>query len=164
MSRFSHSKPSSTSSQVALSSTSGSVCTSVKSALLWLQRLAEACGVGDGVAEIQVRVLLIAVDTDREHEQVGRRPVDDAGACRRRSRPRRTVTGSLQACAFFAIRACYGLTGQSSQVSGMMTARKPYPSDVSDEEWALAVPYLTLLPETAVQRLHLLREAFNGLR
>ena len=37
------------------------------------------------------------------------------------------------------------------QVSGMMTARKPYPSDVSDEEWALAVPYLTLLPETAGQ-------------
>ena len=46
----------------------------------------------------------------------------------------------------------------------MMTARKPYPSDVSDEEWALAVPYLTLLPETAGQRTHLLREAFNGLR
>src|SRR5690242_21418676 len=40
------------------------------------------------------------------------------------------------------------------QVSGMMTARKPYPSDVSDEEWALAVPYLTLLPETAGQRTH----------
>jgi len=50
------------------------------------------------------------------------------------------------------------------QVSGMMTARKPYPSDVYDEEWALAVPYLTLLPETAGQRTHLLREAFNGLR
>src|SRR4051794_5242404 len=50
------------------------------------------------------------------------------------------------------------------QVSGMMTARKPYPSDVSDEEWALAVPYLTLLPETAGQRTHLLREAFDGLR
>src|SRR5881628_1002326 len=44
------------------------------------------------------------------------------------------------------------------QVSGMMTARKPYPSDASDEEWALAVPYLTLLPETAGQRTHLLRE------
>src|SRR5947208_3993646 len=50
------------------------------------------------------------------------------------------------------------------QVSGMMTARKPYPSDVSDEEWALAVPYLTLLPETAGQRTHLLREALDGLR
>jgi hypothetical protein len=30
------------------------------------------------------------------------------------------------------------------QVLGMMIARKPYPSDVSDEEWALAAPYLTL--------------------
>jgi transposase len=46
----------------------------------------------------------------------------------------------------------------------MMTARKPYPSDVSDEEWALAVPDLTLLPETAGQRTRLLREAFDGLR
>ena len=50
------------------------------------------------------------------------------------------------------------------QVLGMVIARKPYPSDVSDEEWALAAPYLTLLPETAGRRTHLLREAFNGLR
>jgi transposase len=42
--------------------------------------------------------------------------------------------------------------------------RKPYPSDVSDEEWALVVPYLTLLPEDAGQRTHSLREVFNGLR
>jgi transposase len=28
-----------------------------------------------------------------------------------------------------------------------MTAGKPYPSDVSDEEWLLITPYLTLLPE-----------------
>jgi hypothetical protein len=45
-----------------------------------------------------------------------------------------------------------------------MTTRKPYPSDVSDEEWALVVPYLTLLREDAGQREHPLREAFNGLR
>ena len=45
-----------------------------------------------------------------------------------------------------------------------MPARKPYPSDVSDEEWALVAPYLTLLPENAGQRDHPLREAFNGLR
>ena len=32
---------------------------------------------------------------------------------------------------------------------GMSIARKPYPSDVSDEEWALVAPYLTLLPEAA---------------
>src|ERR687893_659604 len=42
--------------------------------------------------------------------------------------------------------------------------RKPYPSDVSDEEWALVAPYLTLLPEEAGQRHHALREVFNGLR
>jgi transposase len=45
-----------------------------------------------------------------------------------------------------------------------MTARKPYPSDVSDEEWALVAPYLMLLPEQAGQREHSLREVFNGLR
>jgi transposase len=45
-----------------------------------------------------------------------------------------------------------------------MSARKPYPSDVSDDEWALVAPYLTLLPENAGQREHTLREVFNGLR
>jgi transposase len=45
-----------------------------------------------------------------------------------------------------------------------MSARKPYPSDVSDDEWALVAPYLTLLTEAAGQREHSLREAFNGLR
>jgi len=42
--------------------------------------------------------------------------------------------------------------------------RKSYPSDVSDEEWALVAPYLTLLTEDAPQREHSLREVFNGLR
>ncbi len=46
----------------------------------------------------------------------------------------------------------------------MTISRKPYPSDVSDEEWALVAPYLALLPEDAGQRDHSLREAFNGLR
>ena len=46
----------------------------------------------------------------------------------------------------------------------MIDSRKPYPSDVSDEEWALVVPYLTLLPEESGQRTHSLREVFNGLR
>ena len=50
------------------------------------------------------------------------------------------------------------------QVCGMTISRKPYPSDVSDEEWALVAPYLALLPEDAGQRDHSLREAFNGLR
>lgn len=48
--------------------------------------------------------------------------------------------------------------------AGMSPARKPYPSDVSDEEWALVAPYLTLLREDAGQREHALREVFNGLR
>src|SRR6266508_3615653 len=39
-----------------------------------------------------------------------------------------------------------------------------YPSDVSDEEWAFCVPYLTLMNEQAPQRKHALREIFNALR
>lgn len=42
--------------------------------------------------------------------------------------------------------------------------RKAYPSDVSDEEWALVTPYLTLMTEDAPQREYPLREVFNGLR
>jgi len=43
-------------------------------------------------------------------------------------------------------------------------ARKSYPTDVSDEEWAFVAPYLTLMREDAPQREHDLREVFNGLR
>ena len=43
-------------------------------------------------------------------------------------------------------------------------SRKPYPSDVSDEEWAFVAPYLTLLPLDAGPRQHDLREVFNTLR
>jgi transposase len=42
--------------------------------------------------------------------------------------------------------------------------RPPYPTDVSDEEWAFVAPYLTLMDEGAPQRRHDLREVFNGLR
>ena len=42
--------------------------------------------------------------------------------------------------------------------------RNPYPSDVSDDEWAFVAPYLTLMTEDAPQRDHSLREVFNGLR
>jgi transposase len=42
--------------------------------------------------------------------------------------------------------------------------RKPYPSDVSDDEWAFVAPYLTLMTLDAPQRVHELREIFNGLR
>ena len=45
-----------------------------------------------------------------------------------------------------------------------MAVRKPYPSDISDDEWAFVAPYLKLLPEEASQRRHDLREVFNGLR
>ncbi len=42
--------------------------------------------------------------------------------------------------------------------------RKPYPSDVSDDEWAFIAPYLTLMRDDAPQRHHDLREIFNALR
>ena len=45
-----------------------------------------------------------------------------------------------------------------------MDTRKPYPTDVSDEEWAFVAPYLILLPLDAEQRRHDLREVFNALR
>ena len=41
---------------------------------------------------------------------------------------------------------------------------KPYPTDVSDEEWSFAAPYLTLMEQHAHQREHDLREVFNALR
>ena len=46
----------------------------------------------------------------------------------------------------------------------MSDSRKPYPSDVSDDEWTLVAPYLTLMEECAPQRQYPLRELFNGLR
>ena len=42
--------------------------------------------------------------------------------------------------------------------------RKPYPSDVTDEEWAFVAPSLTLMAAAAPQRRRDLREVFNGLR
>ncbi len=42
--------------------------------------------------------------------------------------------------------------------------RKPYPTDVSDEEWSFAAPYLSLMDQRAPQREHDLREVFNALR
>ena len=41
--------------------------------------------------------------------------------------------------------------------------RKPYPSDVKDEEWAFILPYLLLMKEDAPQRDYPLREVFNAL-
>jgi transposase len=41
---------------------------------------------------------------------------------------------------------------------------KPYPSDVSDEEWSFVAPYLTLCRLDAEQRDYDLRAVFNALR
>ncbi len=41
---------------------------------------------------------------------------------------------------------------------------KPYQSDSSNEEWAFVAPYLSLLPEEAVQRRHDLRRVFGALK
>ena len=45
-----------------------------------------------------------------------------------------------------------------------MARRKQYPTDVTDEEWSFAAPYLALINEKAAQRQHDLREVFNALR
>ena len=45
-----------------------------------------------------------------------------------------------------------------------METRKPYPTDVSDEEWHFAAPYLALVRADSPQRRHDLREVFNALR
>jgi transposase len=53
-------------------------------------------------------------------------------------------------------------------LSGMETtstpARRPYPSDGTDAEWAFVAPYLTLMTPEAPQRTHDLREVCNALR
>jgi transposase len=45
-----------------------------------------------------------------------------------------------------------------------VATRKPYPGDVSDEEWHFVLPYLTLMREDAPPRRHDLREVFSALR
>lgn len=45
-----------------------------------------------------------------------------------------------------------------------MKKHRPYPTDVSDEEWYFAAPYLTLMSKAAPQRRYELRELFNALR
>ncbi|MHA6834247.1 transposase, partial [Ralstonia pseudosolanacearum] len=44
-----------------------------------------------------------------------------------------------------------------------MPSRRPYPTDVSDEEWSFVAPYLTLMDEQAPQRKYDLRRMFNAL-
>jgi len=43
-------------------------------------------------------------------------------------------------------------------------ARKPYPSDVTDEEWDFVAPYLTLMNAEAPQRKYDPRDVFNAMR
>ncbi|MGH2618349.1 MAG: transposase, partial [Thermomicrobiales bacterium] len=43
-------------------------------------------------------------------------------------------------------------------------SRKPYPTDVSDEEWAFVAPDLSLMTPDAPRRRHDRREVFNALR
>src|SRR5690606_24482590 len=59
-------------------------------------------------------------------------------------------------------RACYAFCADFADRGCM--ARKPYPSDVTDAEWAFIAPYLTLMREDAPQREHPLRELLNGVR
>ena len=42
--------------------------------------------------------------------------------------------------------------------------RSAYPSDVSDEDWVILAPYLTLMRDEAAQRCHPLRDLIQGLR
>jgi transposase len=46
----------------------------------------------------------------------------------------------------------------------MDTRRTPYPTDVTDAEWAFVAPYLTLMDPDAPQRRYDLREVFDALR
>ena len=45
-----------------------------------------------------------------------------------------------------------------------MTNRNSYDTDVSDAEWDVIAPYLTLMTLDAPQRIYDLREVFNALR
>ena len=55
-------------------------------------------------------------------------------------------------------------TTMAAPPAATTSPRLGYPSDVNDDEWAFAAPYLTLMTEDAPQREHSLREVFNGLR
>ncbi len=46
----------------------------------------------------------------------------------------------------------------------MSSPRKPYPSDLTDEEWAFVAPSLAPMDEAAPHRRHGLREVVTALR
>jgi hypothetical protein len=45
-----------------------------------------------------------------------------------------------------------------------LVLRRGYPSDVTDEEWSFALPYLLLCREASDHREHDVREVFNAVR
>ena len=58
-----------------------------------------------------------------------------------------------------------GTSSETWYPGGMKrTDRKGYPTDVSDEEWIFAAPYLTLMDVDAPQRKYELRDMFDALR
>jgi hypothetical protein len=61
-------------------------------------------------------------------------------------------------------RTCNGSPQEPKPATARGFCRKPYVSNISDEEWLLVAPYLLLQREGAGQREHALREVFNGLR
>ena len=54
--------------------------------------------------------------------------------------------------------------GMAKKIYRSGSGKTTYPSDVTDEEWAFCVPYLTLMKEDAPQREHPLRAVFNAVR
>jgi hypothetical protein len=52
----------------------------------------------------------------------------------------------LAICKAFLPRGRYVLLLRHCLMVWMSDSREPYPSDVSDDEWSLVVPYLTLNP------------------
>jgi len=74
-----------------------------------------------------------------------------------------------------SIRECYELCGFTECFFFMFTEcfffmftrkpeRKPYPSDVSEDEWAFVAPYLTLMTQDAPQREHPLTPTARSLQ
>jgi len=55
-------------------------------------------------------------------------------------------------------------TWYAGAMDPQLPARKPSPSNVTDEEWAFVAPYHTLMRPDVPQRVHDPRKAFNALR
>jgi hypothetical protein len=76
------------------------------------------------------------------------------------------ISSRTRACHEFADKAVLFTYNQALRL-GWHIEEVPgsnYPSDVSDEEWAVCAPYLTLMKEDAPQREYPLRAMFNAVR